>query len=97
MENELLPAEECCDMYNIEYTFLEVLQQHDLIEIVNISEQHFLHVDALKQLEKMLRLHYDLSINIEGIEAINNLLLRVKDQQQEIVYLKSRLKVYEQD
>ncbi len=96
MENkELLLAEDCCANYNVEYNFLEMLQQHDLIEIKSISKQQFLHVDALKKLERMLRLYYDLNINIEGIEAINNLLLRIKNQQQEIVYLKNKLKIYE--
>ena len=96
MENkELLPAESFCTNYDIDYNFLEVLEQHDLIEMINISEQHFLHIDALENLERLLRLHYDLNINIEGIEAIDNLLLRVKDQQEEINYLKSKLKVYE--
>ena len=96
-KKELLLAEDFCTNYNIEYDFLEVLQQHDLIEITNINEQRFLHVDALNSLEKMLRLHDDLNINIEGIEAINNLLLRIKNQQQEITYLKNRLKIYESD
>lgn len=94
---ELLPAEDCCVNYNIEYSFLEVLQQHDLIEIINISEQHFLPADSLDDLEKALRLHYDLNINVEGIEAVNNLLLRLKKQQQEITSLKSRLKLYEDE
>ena len=94
---ELLPVENCCANYNIEYHFLEVLQQHDLIEIINISEQHFLHVDALGKLERMLRLYYDLNINVEGIEAVSNLLLRVKNQQEEITYLKNKLKIYESE
>ena len=96
-KKELLPVENCCANYNIEYHFLEVLQQHDLIEIINISEQHFLHVDALGKLERMLRLYYDLNINVEGIEAVSNLLLRVKNQQEEITYLKNKLKIYESE
>ena len=93
--NELLPAKDCCAMYNIEYTFLEVLQQHELIEIIHVHNQEFLHTDALQVLEKMLRLHFDLNINVEGIEAINNLLQHIRNQQQEIIYLRSKLKVYE--
>lgn len=94
---DLLPVENCCVMYNIEYNFLEVLQQHELIEIINISEHNYVYTDALNNLERMLRLHFDLNINIEGIEAINHLLLRVKNQQQEITYLKNKLKVYENE
>ena len=97
MENELLRAEEFCTHYKIEYHFLELLHEHDLIEIVNINEQHYLHADALSNLESLLRMHYDLNINLEGIEVINNLLSRVNNLHQELMLLKSKLKVYESD
>jgi hypothetical protein len=42
-----------------------------------------------------VRLHYDLDINLEGIEAITYLLNRVKNMQAEIIALKNRLRLYE--
>lgn len=98
MENkDLLPVEQCCSFYKIEFSFLELLHEHGLIEIINIQEQHYLNADALNNLEKFLSMHYDLDINLEGIEVINNLLRRVKKLQQQIMYLKSKLKVYESE
>ena len=95
MENELFRAEEFCTYYNVEYHFLELLHEHDLIEIVNINEQHYLHADALSNLESLMRMHYDLNINIEGIEVVSNLLSRVNNLQQQLTLLKNKLKVYE--
>lgn len=95
MEEELLPAEKCCMHYNIKYSFLELLQEHSLIEIININEQHYLHADALNNLEALLRMHYDLDINLEGIEVINNLLSRVNNLHQQTTILKNKLKIYE--
>lgn len=97
MENELLHVEEFCTHYNIEYNFLELLREHDLIKIININEQHYLHVDALSNLETLLRMHYDLNINLEGIEVINNLLSRVNNMHQQIMHLRNKLKVYEDE
>ncbi len=97
MENELLRAEEFCTHYNVEYHFLELLHEHDLIEIVNINEQHFLHADALSNVESLMRMHYDLNINLEGIDVINNLLSRVNNMHQQIKYLENKLKVYGDD
>ena len=97
MENVLLSAEELCTHYNVEYHFLELLREHDLIEIINVNEQHYLHADALRTLESLMRMHYDLNINLEGIEVINNLLSRVNNLHEQIKYLKNKLKLYEDD
>ena len=58
--NELLPVEICCQQYNIQYTFLDLLSEHGLIEIVHIEQQHYLHTDTLQHFEPLIRMHYDL-------------------------------------
>jgi len=95
MENDLLLVEEFCSYYNVEYNFIELLHEHDLIEVISINQQHYLHTDALSDLEMLLRMHYDLNINLEGIEVINNLLSRLNNLHRQIIHLKSKLKVYE--
>ena len=97
MEYELLRVEDCCAHYDIDYNFLELLREHDLIDLININEQHYLHVDALRNLETLMRMHYDFDINLEGIEVINNLLSRVNNLHGELLLLKNKLKVYESD
>lgn len=42
-------------------------------------------------------MYYDLSINLEGIDAIHHLLKRVEQLQDEIFRLKNRLHLYESD
>ena len=43
----------------------------------------------------MIRLHYELDINIEGIDAISHLLQRVDQLQDELRIMKNRLSRYE--
>ncbi len=96
MQNEnLIPAEICCKHYNIELSFIQSLNQHGFIHVVSVESTQFINADELQTLEKFIRLHYDLDINIEGMEAINFLLDRVQNMQNEIAYLKSKLNVYE--
>jgi hypothetical protein len=94
-EKQLIPAEECCIQYNIEIAFIHSLGELSLIHI-NVEEEK-VYVDAaeLTNLEKYIRLHYDLGINLEGIEAISHLLNRVNDMQQQMTALQSRLRLYE--
>ena len=95
MENELISTAEFCDHYHIEYSFITSLEQSGLIEIKKIEEIPFIDIDSINQLEKYMRLHYDLDINLQGIEAIIHLLNRVENMKQEIIELKNRLRIYE--
>lgn len=96
MQNtELIPVKECCSNYNIEFNFLQLLHEHGLIEVVNIQQEYYLNTETLNDLEKLLRLHFDLNINLEGIEAVYNLLYKVKTMQQQIMHLENKLKLYE--
>ncbi len=92
---QLIPASELCTHYNIEYAFVSSLQESGLIEITTIEEKGFIHPNQLQLLEKFARLHYDLDINLAGIEAIAHLLEKVKTMQHEIEMLRTRLRLYE--
>lgn len=98
MENEhLIQIEQFCVHYNIEYSFIKSLTEFGLLEITTIEDTHYLPKEYIGNLEKMIRLHYDLDINIEGIEAISHLLQRVDHLQAELTLLKNRLRQYEQE
>ncbi|HXL58219.1 MAG TPA: chaperone modulator CbpM [Chitinophagaceae bacterium] len=97
MENEyLIPADEFCTHYNVEFSFINTLQEYGLIEMISIEENYFIDVNQLQRLEQYTRLHYDLDINVEGIEVIEHLLNRVRNLQDEIISLQNRLRLYEQ-
>ena len=96
MQNEeLIPASEFCNRYNIEYTFITSLQQSGLLQVTTIEQDGFIPYSELHKLEKLIRLHYELEINLEGIEAITYLLQKVEAMQSEISYLRSKLGLYE--
>ncbi len=88
---DLIPAKDFCLHHNIEYSFISLLQNSGLISITSIKHSSFIHSDDLGKLEKFVRLHYDLDINLEGIETINHLLDKIEDMQREIVRLQNNL------
>ncbi|MFN2457603.1 MAG: chaperone modulator CbpM [Chitinophagaceae bacterium] len=97
MENDnLIPAEECCTHYNIEISFVSSLNDAGLIEITTIDERNFIHQHQLSDLEKYIRLHYDLDINVEGLETIAYMLEKMKSMQQQVMELQKRLRLYEE-
>ena len=89
-QEDLIPAKDFCIHHNVEYSFISSLQNSGLISVTSVKRSAFIHADELHKLEKFVRLHYDLDINLEGIETINYLLERIEEMQQEIMKLKNK-------
>lgn len=90
MENDdLIPANEFCIYHNIEYSFISSLEDSGLIRITSVEQNAYIPSDELEKLEKFVRLHYDLEINVEGIETINHLLQKIDVLQKEILHLRN--------
>ncbi|MGN6604436.1 MAG: chaperone modulator CbpM [Ginsengibacter sp.] len=90
MEREdLIPAKDFCLYHNIEYSFISSLEDSGLITVTSLEESAFIPADELDKLEKFVRLHYDLDINIEGIETIYHLLQKIEQMQREILQLRN--------
>lgn len=97
MPEHLISTTDFCTYYQVDYSFINSLQEHGLIEITTVDEQPFIEESNLLKIEKLVRLHYELDINLEGIEVITYLLSRIKNMQQEIITLKNKLSLYEND
>jgi hypothetical protein len=96
MQTEYLVAvDEFCASHDIEISFISSLQQNGLIEITTIEQTGFINAEQLPQVEKFIRFHYELDINIEGIETISHMLNRIRSMQDEIMELRNRLRLYE--
>jgi hypothetical protein len=92
---QLIPTEQFCTHYSVTASFVTELNEIGLIETVTIDETNFIQIPQVTKIERMIRLHEDLNINIEGIHAIDVLLERIDSIQQEMLAIKNRLRLYE--
>jgi len=92
---DLIIIEEYIRQSTIEPQFIALLEENDLIHPQEINSKQYLHTDELVPLESYARLYYDLSINIEGIDAIHYLLERINSLQKEMQELRNRLQLWE--
>jgi hypothetical protein len=97
MEKKLIAITTLCSHYEIEFSFIDALHNTGLIQIVIIEQDQFIHQDQISDLEKMIRLHHELNVNIEGIDVVLNLLEKEKELREELDALKNRLRLYEND
>lgn len=94
-EKQLIPATTLCSHYNIEISFVSALSELGLIQIEIIEQTLFIDQDQISDLEKIVRLHNELNVNIEGIDVVLNLLEKEKELRNEVNALKNRLRLYE--
>ena len=76
-EKPLISTQTLCYNYNIEISFVTALNRMGLIQIEIIEEKQFIHQDQISDLEKIIRLHNELNVNLEGIDVVFNLLEKV--------------------
>lgn len=95
METGLIIVSEYCQQTHIEPSFIALLESEGLVEIRIIEGTRYLPLSQLCAVERYSRMYYDLSINIEGIDAIRHLLERMESLQTELNALRNRLRLYE--
>lgn len=95
MDIEHIHIKDFCSGHRIEEAFIIRLQEYELIELKIIDGKQFIYIEELPKVEKMVRLHQDLKINIDGIEAIHYLLERTQQMNEELKILRTRLSRYE--
>lgn len=93
MNTELIIIREYCIKSQIDPDFIVRLEAEGLIEITVIDNESYIDISQLRNLEQYARWYYDLSVNVEGIDVIRNLLDRMDDMQDEIFRLREKLRL----
>ncbi len=94
MQNDTrIAIHEFCIHHNIEPDFIVALRQSGLIETETDNDVIFVQYEQLPALEKFIRFRYDMDINLEGIETINYLLLKIEKMQAEMRSLREQISV----
>lgn len=95
MQNDLIIISDYCDKCHIEPSFIDLLQESGLVDIQSEGGERYLLFSQLPDVEWYSRMYYDLSINMEGIDAIRHLLEKINVMQKEIDDLHARLRLYD--
>lgn len=94
MSGNRLLYSECLRIYKVEESFIASLQEVGLIQVIDQEEERFIEYDDLSDLEQFIRWHYEMDINVEGIDALRHMLERVKSLQSEVEQLRNELRFY---
>ena len=92
MERTLIRVIDVCQSHKMELQFIRNLSQNGLIEVVVQDEEEFVKEEELKALEQFATWHYELEINLQGIEVAQNLLHKIEQLQEEIRLLRIEIR-----
>ncbi|QDP84521.1 MerR family transcriptional regulator [Chryseobacterium sp. SNU WT5] len=81
--SERISREELVRIYNVEITFFDSLEEAGLLKTETENEIKYLHYEQLSVFEKMMTWHYDLDVNLAGLEVIQHLLEKIEFLQNE--------------
>ena len=92
-----ITVQQFCIHYKVPNSFIESLSEYDLITIIKTEEIPHIPIEQISIIEKLIRLHFDLKINFEGLDVINNLISQISKQQKEIIVLSNKLEFYKDE
>ncbi|HJA14377.1 MAG TPA: chaperone modulator CbpM [Candidatus Butyricimonas faecavium] len=97
METELIIVREYCQKSHVDPSFIVSLEEDGLIDIQVVDGERYLLVSQMQDLERFVRWHEDLAVNIEGIGVIHELMGRMHEMQQEINQLRREVRLLRTD
>ena len=81
--SDRISREELVKIYNIEITFFDSLEESGLLKIEKENEVKYLLYEELPAFERFANWHYDLEINLPGLEVIHHLLSKMEELRSE--------------
>lgn len=91
--SERISREELVKIYNIEITFFDSLEEAGLLKPVVDNEVKYLLYEELPAFERFANWHYDLEVNLPGLEVIQHLLdklEKLRNENERLQYLSSK-------
>ncbi|AZI32832.1 chaperone modulator CbpM [Kaistella carnis] len=91
--SERISREELVKIYNIEITFFDSLEEAGLLKPVVDNEVKYLLYEELPAFERFANWHYDLEVNLPGLEVIQHLLdklEKLRHENERLQYLSSK-------
>jgi hypothetical protein len=94
---DMIVLDEFCSNHHVEISFIQSLEEYGLVETIIVNEAICVRSNELSKLEQIVRLHQELNINPEGIDAISILLKRIENMQHQITELRNKLDFYQKN
>lgn len=90
-----IQIEEFCTGHDLEESFIFELEELGVIRLKLEQNRQVIRKKELDKLERLVRLHRDLEINLQGLQAVQHLLDQLEEAHREIQELRQRLNCWQ--
>ena len=80
-----------CSNCDVDISFITSLNEYGIIDMIVEEDKKYISNEQLKTIERAIHFHYELNINLEGIDVIHNLLTQISDLQEELRITKNKV------
>ena len=94
-EQEYISVSTFCSSHQLNVEFIHSLQEFELIHLEQRDELVF-PANDLQKLEQWVHMHFAMDINLEGLQAIDHLLDKMHELQNQVAQLRNKLSFYEE-
>ena len=92
---QLIKFEDVCIQHQLDDDFIYNLKEYEIVNFIVKDNTHYVAIEEMPIIERIIRLHYDLHINMEGIAVIQQMRSKIEMMQLQIRQLNNRLNLYE--
>jgi DNA-binding PadR family transcriptional regulator len=89
--DNLFLLSDLCIHYQVELPFIHRLSDYGLVEVTFVDGLFYLSPEGVARLERVIRIHTELEVNLEGIDVILNLLDQIEHLKAQVSELQTRL------
>jgi chaperone modulatory protein CbpM len=93
-EIKYIALKEFCAFHQVDHTVVFEVADRGLVELTKRPDDYYLPEKAVAQLERILRLHTDLGINMPGIETIMHMRQRMIAMHEELEELRRQVREF---
>ena len=92
---EFILVSHYCEQTSTPLDFIDTLCDYGFIKVQLFENETYVAPTTIVEIERVNRLHHELGINLEGIDALNHMLEKVIRLERELKGLRERLGIYE--
>jgi len=90
-----ISVQQFCIHYDVSPSFMDALSTFELVEFLIEENDKYIRIDDINRVERLMRMHFELDVNFEGLDVISNLIDKINTQEKELIELRNRLGFYE--
>lgn len=92
--DERISREKLVQLYQVEIQFFDELEEYGLLHVTTENNIKYILFEDLPLFEKLANWHYDLDVNVAGLEVLQHVMMKLSELQRENRNLRNQMSIH---